>query len=148
MTHELTPGLHPERLKHIRASYEASKQGHAFIGHPSYDEQIAIIDALLTAMSNQPVAFRNRGEIGGVSFAKGFDYGELPDGAPLYAHRAPAFPAVMQFDFVSTLQAARSYVRASTATSGHAFGVLQAIDRVCSDYERWLTSVREDQTDA
>lgn len=55
----LTPGLHVKRLQHIRASYEASKQGHAFIGHPSYDEQIAIVDALLAAltagMEHEPV---------------------------------------------------------------------------------------------
>lgn len=49
--------LSRERLKHIRASYEASKQGHAFIGHPSYDEQIAIIDALLAGMDSVPVAW-------------------------------------------------------------------------------------------
>lgn len=36
----------PERLAHIRASYEASRKGYAFIGHPSYDESIAIIDEL------------------------------------------------------------------------------------------------------
>ncbi|NUL36611.1 hypothetical protein [Kosakonia sacchari] len=54
----LTPGLHKERLNHIRASYEASKQGHAFIGHPSYDEQIGIIDALLAGMDSEPVAWR------------------------------------------------------------------------------------------
>ena len=36
----------PERLAHIRASYEASRKGYAFIGHPSYNESIAIIDEL------------------------------------------------------------------------------------------------------
>lgn len=35
-----------ERLAHIRASYEASRKGYAFIGHPSYNESIAIIDEL------------------------------------------------------------------------------------------------------
>lgn len=56
----LTPGLHKERLNHIRASYVASKQGHAFIGHPSYDEQIAIIDTLLAGMDSEPVAWQYR----------------------------------------------------------------------------------------
>ncbi|WP_312465768.1 DUF551 domain-containing protein [Atlantibacter hermannii] len=36
----------PERLAHIRASYEASRKGYAFIGHPSYNESIAIISEL------------------------------------------------------------------------------------------------------
>ncbi len=100
MTNALTPGLHPERLKHIRASYEASKQGHAFIGHPSYDEQIAIIDALLAGMEQRPVFFVaaegddwiNAGRIEGKDRP---DLGLLPDGinklyaAPVVSEQAP-----------------------------------------------------------
>lgn len=58
----LIPGLHIKRLQHIRASYEASKQGHAFIGHPSYDEQIAIVDALLDVLTAEPVLYCMEGD--------------------------------------------------------------------------------------
>ncbi|UXY12035.1 hypothetical protein N7922_05775 [Kosakonia sp. ML.JS2a] len=86
MTHALTPGLHPERLKHIRASYEASKQGHAFIGHPSYDEQIAIIDALLAGMSGEPVGTFRKTAVGYMP-----SYHE--EAVPLYA--APPAPVAV-----------------------------------------------------
>lgn len=48
-----------ERLAHIRASYEARRKGYAFIGHPSYDESIAIIDELQQyRAAAEPVAWQ------------------------------------------------------------------------------------------
>lgn len=86
-----TPGLHAARLKHIRASYEAAKKGHAFIGIPTYDEQIAIIDALLAAEEQQPVAWILHSRTGDqltkdgdlVANAEGMGLGRA---TPLYLH--------------------------------------------------------------
>ncbi|WP_312973610.1 DUF551 domain-containing protein [Atlantibacter sp.] len=50
-----------ERIAHIRASYEASRKGYAFIGHPSYDESIAIIDELQQyRAAAEPVAWTDQ----------------------------------------------------------------------------------------
>lgn len=51
-----------ERLAHIRASYEASRKGYAFIGHPSYDESIAIIDELQQYRAAEPVLYCMEGD--------------------------------------------------------------------------------------
>lgn len=84
----------PERLAHIRASYEASRKGYAFIGHPSYNESVAIIDELqqYRAAAEKPVAVVDiqRGRKDGNKFAVVFtrEGQALPDDI-YYLHAAP-----------------------------------------------------------
>lgn len=47
-----------ERLTHILAADVASSKGQAFIGHPTYEERIAIIDELIARRAADEQAVR------------------------------------------------------------------------------------------
>lgn len=82
-----------QRLAHIRASYESSRKGHAFIGHPSYDESIAIIDELQQYRAAEPVTVVLSSRAGNDTST--IDKA-LPEGQKLYA--APQVTSVPPFE--------------------------------------------------
>lgn len=148
-----------ERIAHIRASYEASRKGYAFIGHPSYDESIAIIDELqqYRAAAEKPIFFVDiegddwiaAGRMGdwpdGVVDANAgrwpgcmFDFNDLPEGrVPLYA--APQLTSAERQELE---QSAKPACYALTNSAGEVYNTHSSPEN--ADAYRWLIHQSDD----